>query len=146
MFTILWVLMVYMDSTTSPMRAQKYDALNANHNLLEITNEALNLICARFYIWNLIFQFITNNRLNPLKEKLVLQMGHLSVYQRMFVWGIGTLVAIFGIAKTTLVLFSPRVPIEEVNNLLLYVFLFVSGMVIIVSTKLSLAQGKNNGK
>lgn len=59
-------------------------------------------------------------------------MGHLSVYRRMLVWGIGTLVAIFGVAKTTLVLFSPRVRIEEVNNLLLYVFLFVGGMVIIV--------------
>ena len=50
----------------------------------------------------------------------------------MLVWGIGTLVAIFGAAKTTLILFNPIPPMGEVNNLLLYVFLFISGMAIIV--------------
>jgi len=59
-------------------------------------------------------------------------MGHISTYRRMLIWGIGTVIAIVGAAKTTLVLFSPHPSIGEVNNVLLYLFLFIGGVVVIV--------------
>lgn len=58
-------------------------------------------------------------------------MGHVSVYRRMLVWGIGTIMAIVGAAKITLVLFSPFIH-ESMTNVFLYLFLFLGGVVVIV--------------
>jgi hypothetical protein len=52
----------------------------------------------------------------------------------MVVWGIGTLLAIVGAAKTTIVLFAPAYAIqgESITNVLLYLFLFLGGVITIV--------------
>ncbi|HKZ94761.1 MAG TPA: zinc ribbon domain-containing protein [Candidatus Bathyarchaeia archaeon] len=61
-------------------------------------------------------------------------MGHISSYRRMLVWGIGTVMAIAGAAKISLLLFAPAAFTqgESPTNMLLYIFLFFGGVVAIV--------------
>lgn len=53
------------------------------------------------------------------------RMGHIGIYRRMLIWGIGTLMALAGALKTF------AFPATGVS-FLLYLFLFVFGMIIIV--------------
>lgn len=59
-------------------------------------------------------------------------MGHISNYRRMLVWGVGTLVTIIGAAKTTLIMFARPPPAGEINNIPLYLILFIGGLVVII--------------
>ena len=56
------------------------------------------------------------------------KMGHISVYRRMLVWGIGTLVCLVGAVKLALLNFSN----EGITNVLLYLSLFLGGLVAII--------------
>jgi len=62
------------------------------------------------------------------------KMGHISTHRRMLIWGIGTLLAIVGATKTTIIMFTPAPFIqgESMTNILLYLFLFLGGVVVIV--------------
>jgi len=57
-------------------------------------------------------------------------MGHISVYRRLLVWGIGTLIATVGAVKIALVMFGYST--EGMTSSLLYLFLFLGGWIIII--------------
>jgi hypothetical protein len=53
-------------------------------------------------------------------------MGHINVYRRILIWGIGTIMAIVGAVRTF------AFPTADMANFPIYISLFVGGMAIIV--------------
>lgn len=54
-------------------------------------------------------------------------MGHISVYRRMLIWGIGTLVCLVGAVKLALVIFG--LSTEGITSIIVYLSLFLGGLV-----------------